>query len=91
MITSLLCLFNDNIHTRLNIVAISHQGMEKFYKRSIKHTPQDCFNRAVKEYKATGAKNIAPMGMMCDNVAVDEIKQFPKLCENSKPIFWWDY
>ena len=62
------------------------------YWKYIGDTPQECYNRAVREYAATGAKNIAPMGMMCDNVSVDEIKQFKNLCGNSgNPIFWWDY
>lgn len=62
------------------------------YWKYIGDSPQKCYDRAVREYKATGAKNVAPMGMMCDNVAVDEIKQFKNLCGNSgTPVFWWDY
>lgn len=62
------------------------------YWKYIGDSPQECYDRAVREYAATGAKNIAPMGMMCDNVAADEIKQFENLCGNSgTPVFWWDY
>ncbi|WES36497.1 S-layer homology domain-containing protein [Ruminiclostridium papyrosolvens DSM 2782] len=67
-------------------------AMPQSYWKLIGDSPQECYDRSVKEYKATGAKNIALMGMICDNVAVSEIKEFQKLClNNNSPIFWWDY
>ncbi len=67
-------------------------AMPQSYWKLIGDSPQECYDRSVKEYTATGAKNIALMGMICDNVAVSEIKEFQKLClNNNSPIFWWDY
>lgn len=67
-------------------------AMPQSYWKLIGDSPQECYDRSVKEYTASGAKNIALMGMICDNVAVSEIKEFQKLClNNNSPIFWWDY
>jgi hypothetical protein len=67
-------------------------AIPQVYWNYIGVSPETCFNRSVNEYKATGAKNIVPMGMLCNNVAIDEIKQFQELCkDNNYPAFWWDY